>query len=155
MSPYLFTILIQPIEVFSQILCFTIPHGLGQCFYILFDFSIDNVTVTDSYGALTPSDGEKLVQMDLTVTNTSDRQLTMFAEDFQLQWGDGDEDYGTCLTAVDTDMVPYSYTLEPGNSHSGIMLVEVPEDSMALTVAYQEMLASGKKGDAYFVEAAL
>ena len=101
------------------------------------------------------ADGEKLVQIDLTVTNTSDRQLTMFAEDFQLQWGDGDEDYGTCLTAVDTDMVPYSYTLEPGNSHSGIMLVEVPEDSMTLTVAYQEMLASGKKGDAYFVEAEL
>lgn len=69
--------------------------------------------------------------------------------------GDGDEDYGTCLTAVDTDMVPYSYTLEPGNSHSGIMLVEVPEDSMTLTVAYQEMLASGTKGNAYFVEAAL
>ena len=40
LGSYLFTILIQPIEVLSQILSSTIPHGLSQCIYILLDFSI-------------------------------------------------------------------------------------------------------------------
>lgn len=121
----------------------------------LFDYAVSDVAVVDSYAALMPADGDKLVTMDLTVTNTCDQTLTMFAGDFQLQWGDGEEDFGTCLEAVDDTMVPYSYTLEPGESYTGVMAVEVPAEATELTVAYQEMLANGKRGTAYFVEAAL
>lgn len=121
----------------------------------LFDFTISDVTVVDSYSTLTPSDGHTLVQMDLTVTNTGEETLTMFAQDFQLQWGDGDEEFGTCLVAVDTSMVPDSYTVEPGTTHEGLMVVEVPEGTSTITVAYQEQLANGDAGTAYFVEADL
>lgn len=121
----------------------------------LFDYAVSDVAVVDSYASLTPDDGDKLVTMDLTVTNTGDENLTMFAEDFQMQWGDGDEDFGTCLKSADDTMWPYAYTLQPGESYTGVMAVQVPADATELTVAYQEMLANGKRGAAYFVEAAL
>lgn len=37
----------------------------------------------------------------------------MFLQDFQIQWGEGDSDYGTCLNAVDDTMMPYAYELTP------------------------------------------
>lgn len=121
----------------------------------LFDFTVSDISVVDNYNILVPTEGNKLVQMTLSVTNTGDEACTMFAEDFQLQWGDGDEDFGVCLAAVTDEMVPYSYTLEPGESYAGVMVVMVPEDAGTLTVAYQETLASGEDGTAYFVEASL
>lgn len=128
----------------------------GETVYTtLFNFTVSDVQTIDSYTGVEIPEGSKLVSMQLTVENTSDESYTMFAEDFQLQWGDGDGDFGTCLEAVDDDMIPYSYELEPGQSHTGIMLVTVPADCTQLTVAYQEVKASGKAGTAYFVEAAL
>lgn len=121
----------------------------------LFDFTIDGVQAVDAYAGLTPEADGLLVRMDLTVTNTTDEALTMFAQDFQIQWGEGAEDFGCCLEAADETMVPYSYRVEPGGSHTGVMVVQVPAGTDGLIVAYQEMLASGEPGTAYFVEAAL
>lgn len=122
---------------------------------VLFDFTVSDPETLDSYTGIGIPDGQKLVQMFLKVSNTSDQTYTMFAEDFQIQWGEGENDFGTCLEAVDDYMMPYSYQLDPGKTYSGMMLVLVPEDCTQLTVAYQEMKASGDKATAYFVEVPL
>lgn len=122
---------------------------------VLFDFTVSDPETLDSYTGIDIPDGQKLVQMFLKVSNTSDQTYTMFAEDFQIQWGDGEEDFGTCLDAVDTKMMPYSYQLEPGKGHTGTMLVLVPADCNQLTVAYQEIKGNGDKATAYFVEVPL
>lgn len=122
---------------------------------VLFDFTVSDPQVLDSYPNVEIPDGQKLVSMGLSVTNTSDQTYTMFAEDFQIQWGEGDDDFGTCMSAVDNSMVPYSYELAPGENYVGVMLVLVPADCTQLTVAYQEMKASGDKATAYFVEVPL
>lgn len=122
---------------------------------VLFDFTVSDPQTLDSYTGIDIPDGQKLVQMFLKVSNTSDQTYTMFAEDFQIQWGEGENDFGTCLEAVDDYMMPYSYQLDPGKTYSGMMLVLVPEDCTQLTVAYQEMKASGDKATAYFVEVPL
>ena len=122
---------------------------------VLFDFTVSDPQTLESYPNIEIPDGQKLVSMTLKVDNTSDQTYTMFAEDFQIQWGEGDEDFGTCLDAVDTNMMPYSYQLEPGQSHSGNMLVLVPADCTQLTVAYQEVKGNGDKATAYFVEVPL
>lgn len=122
---------------------------------VLFDFTVSDPETLDSYTGIDIPDGQKLVQMFLKVSNTSDQTYTMFAEDFQIQWGEGENDFGTCLEAVDDYMMPYSYQLDPGKTYSGMMLVLVPEDCTQLTVAYQEMKANGDKATAYFVEVPL
>ncbi len=121
----------------------------------LFDYSVPEAEVLDSYPGIPVPEGNKLVRLWLVVKNTSPQQYTMFARDFQVQWGDGAEDFGTCLAAVDEAMMPDSYPLDPGMSHRGAMLVPVPRDCTALTLAYQEQLADGRAGTAYFLEVGL
>lgn len=121
----------------------------------LFDYSVPETEVLDSYPGLQVPEGHKLVRLWLSVKNTSTQQYTMFARDFQVQWGEGAEDFGTCLEAVDDAMLPDSYSLEPGMTHRGAMLVGVPRDCTALTLAYQEQLADGTPGTAYFLEVGL
>ena len=122
---------------------------------VLFDYSVPETEILDAYPGIEVPADRKLVRLWLVVTNTSTQQYTMFAQDFQVQWGEGAEDYGTCLTAVDDAMMPDSYSLDPGKSHRGAMLVPVPRDCTALTLAYQEQLADGSNGTAYFLEVAL
>ena len=73
----------------------------------LFDFSITDVSLVESYPGIDIPDGECLVRMRLNIKNTSSQTYTMFLQDFQIQWGEGDNDYGTCLNAVDDTMMPY------------------------------------------------
>ena len=121
----------------------------------LFDFTVADPRTLDAYEGIQIPEDQKLVTMLLTVSNTSDQTYTMFAGDFQIQWGDGAEDFGTCQPAVDDTMVPYGYELTPGASRAGAMMVLVPADCTALTVAYQEFRADGDPAAAYFVEVPL
>lgn len=79
----------------------------------LFDFSITDVSLVESYPGIDIPDGECLVRMRLNIKNTSSQTYTMFLQDFQIQWGEGDSDYGTCLNAVDDTMMPYAYDADP------------------------------------------
>lgn len=121
----------------------------------LFDYSVTETDVLDSYSGIDIPEGQKLVRLWLLVKNTSQQSYSMFAEDFQIQWGEGDEDFSTCLKAVDDTMMPDSYTLDPGKSHQGAMLVLVPQDCTSVTIAYQELHADGSRGTAYFLEVLL
>lgn len=89
----------------------------------------------------------------LTVTNTSDETYDIFKDDFQIQWGK--DNFGVALEAVDDVMMPDATTLKPGESFSGWMLVNLPQDTNEFVVAYQEMLEDGSDGDAYFVDLSL
>ena len=117
----------------------------------LLDFTVTDPEVLDAYPGVTVPDGDKLVRLWLTVKNTSDQTYTMFAQDFQLQWGPDAEDFGVCLTTQGEGLLPDSYELPPGKSRSGAMLAAVPQDCTALTVAYAERDADGQRVAAYFV----
>ena len=119
----------------------------------LFDFTCDKPRVLDGYSTITTPEGEKLVIFMLTVTNTSDETYDIFKDDFQIQWGK--DDFGVALEAVDDVMMPDATTLKPGESYSGWMLVNLPQDTNEFVVAYQEMLEDGSDGDAYFVDLSL
>ena len=119
----------------------------------LFDFTCDTPRVVDGYNTITTPDGEKLVIFMMTVTNTSNETYDIFKDDFQIQWGK--DDFGVALDAVDDVMMPDTTTLQPGESFSGWMLVNLPQDTNDFVVAYQEMLADGSNGNAYFVDLSL
>ena len=105
----------------------------------LFDFTCDTPRVVDGYNNITTPDGQKLVIFMMTVTNTSNETY----------------DFGVALDAVDDVMMPDATTLQPGESLSGWMLVNLPQDTNDFVVAYQEMLADGSNGNAYFVDLSL
>lgn len=120
-----------------------------------FEFVVDQPETYETYRFFKIPQGKKLVGVTLTVENTSDETYTMMASDFQIQWGDGDQDFGTCLDAVDSLMMPYSYELSPGQSRKGNMMIMVPQDCTQLVIAYEDLDEDGKRTAAYFVEVPL
>ena len=121
----------------------------------LFDFTCGQAEVIDSYSGIDIPEGDKLVRFELTVYNTSDETYQIFKDDFQLQWGDGDNDFGVALESVNDLMMPDATELVPGEAHVGQMLVAVPQNTTTLTVAYQEILESGEDGNNFFVDLSL
>ena len=121
----------------------------------LFDFNCGQAKVIDSYSGIDIPEGDKLVQFHMTVTNTSDETYEIFKDDFQMQWGDGDDDFGIAMYPLTTDMFPIETELAPGDSVEGDMMVYVPTDTATLTVAYQEILGNGNDGNNFFVDLSL
>ena len=66
-----------------------------------FDFTCGQAEVIDSYNGIDIPDGDKLVQFQLTVENTSDDGYLVFKDDFQLQWGDGEAEIGVGIATDD------------------------------------------------------
>lgn len=123
----------------------------------LFDFTCGQAEVIDSYNGIDIPDGDKLVQFQLTVENTSDDGYLVFKDDFQLQWGDGEADFGVGIDPDEDDdkMFPESCGLSAGSTVTGLVLVAVPQDTTNLTVAYQEVLGNGNDGNNFFVDLSL
>ena len=121
----------------------------------LVDFTCGQAEVIDASNGIDIPEGDKLVQFHVSVTNTSDSGFLIFKDDFQLQWGDGDSDFGVGFDAVDDDMLSEVTGVSPGSTLEGNILVAVPQDTTTLTVAYQETYEDGSDADAYFVDLSL
>lgn len=119
----------------------------------LFDFTVSDPRTLTEYPGVSIPEGQRLVSMMITVTNTCQETLPLFAQDFQFQWGE--DSFGSCLDAVDGGMLPYTWDLEPGDTREGTVLVLLPEKYDRLTVAYQELRADGSQAGTYFVEVPL
>ena len=63
----------------------------------LFDFTCGQPETIEKFGNIAIPEGDKLVQFHISVTNTSDETYDIFKDDFQLQWGDGDNDFGVAI----------------------------------------------------------
>ena len=72
----------------------------------------------ESYPGIDIPDGECLVRMRLNIKNTSSQTYTMFLQDFQIQWGEGDNGLRHLPERSDDTMMPYAYELTPGQERS-------------------------------------
>lgn len=119
----------------------------------LFDFTVSAPQTLTEYPGVAIPEGQQLVSMMVTVTNTGQETLPLFSRDFQFQWGE--DQFGSCLDAVDDRMLPYAWDLDPGETREGMVLVLLPEACDRLTVAYEELRADGSQAGTYFVEVPL
>ena len=121
----------------------------------LFDFTVSEAQPLTEYPGVTVPEDRKLISLAMTVTNTGTGTLPVFAGDSQFQWGEGKSDFGSCLDALDDQMMPYARDLAPGESGGGLMLVLVPRDCERMQVVYQEQHADGTPAGTCFVEVPL
>ncbi len=142
-------------------------YGVGymeDLFHTLFfDFTVDDAWfIGDTYGTYTAEDGYQLVEVDITVTNTFGDTITMYDLDFQLDWGDSEDGFAFPISAddkgLDNDMLPQEYDLADGETRSGILIFEIPDDvdeSIDIELAYQEIIAdadgNSSEGDIFLV----
>lgn len=119
---------------------------------VFFEYTINSVEYPDSYGDITPADGNQLILADVTVRNVFSQTLPMSIYDFQIQWGEGDEDFGYQAEGLTGDnLMPDQYQLLRGASESYKLLYEVPADATEFSISYLEVWDDNTEGDVFFV----
>lgn len=117
-----------------------------------FDFTVHHAYQVDELQGYTPQAGYSLLVVDLTVVNTFDDPIPMFDTDFQLQWGEGDEDYGYPIGELDGDGIfPAEYELEVNERRTGQLIFAVPAGEAEFSLSYLECFEDGTEGDLFFV----
>lgn len=127
-----------------------------------FDFTVNSAAQVLTYGDYTPAEGNSLLVVDVTVKNTFEESIPMYDTDFQVQWGEDDDDEAFAIPVEDglsDKQLPTEYELTVGESRTGELVFEVPTGNKDFSFSYQEYfssedetLASGEDmGNVFFV----
>lgn len=112
-----------------------------------FEFTVDSAQVANSYEDSVPGDGMQFLVVNLTIHNTSTYSMPMLSDDFQIQWGSGDEDYGWPVAgSLCTD-----YEIAINDIVAGDLVFEVPEGTKDYSVSFLEYFEDGTEGDSFFI----
>ena len=95
------------------------------------------------------------------MNSTFDTAIEMYDTDFQAQWGgEGDEDFSMPITFDGTEegmdvlteeQLPGIYPLQPKESRTGLLIFEIPEGKLDLSISYMEAFDDDTTGETYFV----
>jgi hypothetical protein len=112
-----------------------------------FEFSVDSAESVATYESYTAAEGNQLIVVTMTIHNTDTYSMPMYDDDFQIQWGDGDEDYGFPVAGT----LCSDFEIPINGTKSGDLVFEVPTDAKDLSVAFQEFFDDDSEGDSFFV----
>ena len=122
-----------------------------------FDYTVNSAYTCKEFEGYTPAEGNKLLVAEITVKNTDRSTVTMYDTDFQIQWGDDDDDdaFDAPITyyndAVSDDQLPEEYNLGVNEERTGLLVFEVPEDSKDYSISYLDQFSNDTEGDVFFV----
>lgn len=121
---------------------------------VFFDFSVDSAYTCDSLDTYTPADGYQLLVADITIKNTSTYSMPMVDYDFQVQWGDYENDdayqFPISESIIDNQM-PAEYEIPINESVSNTVVFEVPADTRDFSISFLEYFTNDEEGDVFFV----
>ena len=146
-------IMVATVLAFSLVACGPVDSAVQNLAGAASNKGSDVVTADDDGYA----EGNKLLVAELTVKNTDRSTVTMYDTDFQIQWGDDDDDdaFDAPITyysdAVSDDQLPEEYDLGVNEEKTGLLVFEVPEDSKDYSISYLEQFSNDTKGDVFFV----
>ncbi len=119
---------------------------------MFFDYAVVSAESPAEYDGYTAASGNKLLVVGVMVKNDFGSTLPMYDTDFQIQWGDGDEDYAWVVDAFNDDMMPLEWELADGEKVTYDMLFEVPAAQNDFSLVYLEEYTEdgeSKTGDFY------
>lgn len=121
-----------------------------------FSFSVDSAETATEYAGYTPEDGNMLLDLVVTVTNTTDDEIEMYDADFYLDDPADTEYYVFSLDPIDDTMMPLAYPLAPDETVTYHLVFEVSADSEGFKLLYTEEGVDGSgnevTGDTYTVD---
>lgn len=123
---------------------------------VFLDFTVNDAYLTDTYESLKASEGMKLFVANLTIKNNMDRTLPMYDTDFQLAWGDGDDEWALPVTYEYPEkkcgkMFAFEYSIPVGAKYTGEAVYEVPEGYKNFAISFKEYFEDGSEGDLFIV----
>lgn len=120
-----------------------------------FNYIINSAYITNEFEGYTPSAGNELLVVDITVESTFNESIPMFLSDFQAQWNDtADDAYRWPVEDLDylrSDILPNEYTLGVNETRTGLLLYEVPSGNDDFSISFVEYYANDTTGDTFFV----
>ena len=124
---------------------------------MFFDYTVLSAESPSAYDGYTALEGKKLLVCSVNVKNDFGEALPMYASDFWLQWGEGDEDYAWPVDPFTDRMTPLEYELADRAEVTYDLLFEVPADQNEFALVYLEEYydadgndCTGKFYSAYF-----
>jgi len=122
-----------------------------------FDWTVHSVTVQDSFTVdgeeFLPPDGRRFVLVDITTKNVFTEINPMSNTDFGIMWEDADgtqEDIP--YEAMTDEMYLDEFEEAVGESHSGLILFDIPADVTKVYITYYEIWDDEFEGDSYLIE---
>jgi hypothetical protein len=113
----------------------------------------DSITTTDGDEIFPNEDGYKFVIVDVTTKNVFDQPNPMSCGDFSILWTKGTETIEDVPFQSFTDeMYPDEIMEEIGQSTSGWVVFEVPQDVTSAMIGYYELWGDNFEGDTYLFE---
>ena len=104
---------------------------------------IDNARLAEEYGGQQPEDNAVFLVASITVSNTIDQEIPMYAADFMLLWSDG---FDTPLVGWTDTQFPQAYTLTAGETVEYDAVYQVPVDGLTVPIAEEDVLPSDSGG---------
>lgn len=121
---------------------------------VFFDFSVNSAYICPELDAYVPVEGNQLLVAEITVKNTSTYSMPMVDWDFQIQWGDDeDEDaFGYPITeSIIDNQMPGEYEIPINESVTYTVVYEVPADTKDFSISFLEYFENDTEGDVFFV----
>lgn len=118
-----------------------------------FAYSVDKAHLATEYEGKTPEAGNAYLVAEITVKNLYGEPLPMWADDFQVQWGEEDEDYGYPVAKFSDSQMEDEYELAKGETVTKVIVYEVPipEDENEYSISYLEYYEDDVEGNTFFV----
>lgn len=128
-----------------------------------FDYQVNDAHTCSKYEGYIPTPGYDLLAAEVTVENTLSESITMFDWDFIVLYPDTageDQVYDYPITSYEDveipeaalqTLLPAEYTLEKGESRTGLLLFEVPAGDTEFTISYMEYFEDDTTGDTFSV----
>jgi hypothetical protein len=119
-----------------------------------FSYRVNSAQLAASYEGQKPAEGNVYLVAELMVTNQMGVAILMFSDDFQVQWGEGDEDYGYPIPKFAAAQMEDEYEIQPDVTLGSTVVYEVPipeGDSAEYNISYQEVYEDDVVGNTFFV----
>lgn len=118
---------------------------------VFFTFTVDDAGQVDAFAGYEPVAGSQLVRVDVTEQGTFHKELTMYAYDFQLHFGNNE--YADPLMGLEDDsLMPAEFPLQKGDEVQYSLLFEVPDEYSEFSLIYLEQFSDGSSGDLFSVD---
>jgi hypothetical protein len=120
---------------------------------VFFSFQVDKAELMEEFEGKKADPRLAYLVAEVTVKNVMDKPVTMWADDFIAQWGDGNNDYGYPIERFYISQMEEEYSLAPDESVSCVLVYEVslPEAENEYGISYLEYYADDVEGKLFMV----
>lgn len=119
-----------------------------------YEFVVNEVNEINEYNGYKPKDNKKLIQANITITNTSDKDVFLFEDDFALIW-DLEKDqrqYITSIEPLNDKMLRNEMVVKVGETINIDTVYEIDKSiNKPMAIYYYEQYSDGQKGNKYYI----